>query len=430
MIQNVKKFPKNSGVYFFRDKNRRVLYIGKAANLKNRLNSYFNKNLDNPRLQKMLETAKGVDWQETGSEIEALILESQLIKKCRPPFNIMLRDDKQYFYVGFTNEQFPKILISHQPTTIYRNIEVEIWIGPFTDGDALKTVLRLLRRIFPYCTCKQKHNNYCLNYHIGNCPGFCCLKKEASAKEINSYKKNVVAIKEMLNGRKTSLIKKIGKDMAAAAKKKDFERAIGLRDQLEKIKSVFENSKIIHELELKNKESARGLDALKKMLNLSTLPRRIEGYDVSNIQGEFATGAMSVFIDGQPDKNKYRKFKIRIASKPNDVAMLKEVLTRRFNHPEWRYPDLILIDGGKGQLSAAKAVISNDKFQMTNKIPIITLTKNEKHVGDHILSTTRKTAIKIKKLPPAVRNLILQIDAEAHRFAIGYYRKLHEKIFK
>ncbi len=434
MIRNVKKIPKNSGVYFFRDKNRRVLYIGKAANLKNRLNSYFNKNLGNPRLQKMLETAKSIDWQETGSEIEALILESQLIKKCRPPFNIMLRDDKQYFYIGFTKEDFPKLIVTHQPSHPKPHTLYPSFIGPFTDGTALRVTLKLLRRIFPYCTCKQKHNNYCLNYHIGNCSGFCCLKKEASAKEINSYKKNIVAIEEMLNGRKTSLIKKLEKDMASAAKKKDFERAIGLRDQLEKIKSVFENSKIIRKLELKNKEGTRGLDALKKTLNLSTLPRRIEGYDVSNIQGEFATSAMVVFIDGRPDKNEYRKFKIRIAGKSNDVAMLKEVLTRRFNHPEWRYPDLILIDGGKGQLNAARSAIFNFQFSIFKKnqnrklnIPIIALTKNEKHVGDHILSTTRKATIKIKKLPPVVRNLILQIDAEAHRFAIGYYRKLHRE---
>ncbi len=435
----LKLIPKRCGVYLFRDQRGRILYIGKAANLKNRLKSYFDKSPKNPRLQKMLEAVKRIDWQETDSEIEALILESRLIKKSRPLFNIMLRDGKQYFFVGFTKEDFPKLVITHQPLKKFtvcsdqftenkklptNQLKTEHWllstnfIGPFTDGTALRITLKLLRRIFPYCTCKQKHNNYCLNYHIGNCLGYCCLKKEASAKEINSYRKNIEAIKEMLNGRKTSLIKKMEKDMAAAAKKKDFERAIRLRDQLKKIKGIFENSKIIRELELKNKESARGLDALKKTLNLPALPRRIEGYDVSNIQGEFATGAMAVFIDGKPDKNEYRKFKIRTTGEPNDVAMLKEVLARRFNHPEWQYPDLILIDGGKGQLSAAKAVIQDE-------IPIIALTKNEKHIGDHVLSTTRKTVIKIKKLPPAVRNLILQIDAEAHRFAINYYRKLH-----
>lgn len=162
---------------------------------------------------------------------------------------------------------------------------------------------------------------------------------------------------------------------------------------------------------------------LKDILNLGALPARIEGYDISNIQGEFATGAMVVFTDGKPDKNEYRKFKIRTAG--SDTGMLKEIIIRRFNHPEWPYPDLILIDGGKGQLNAAIAATSNIKIQMSKRVSVIALTKNEKHIGDHILSTTIKAAIKIKKLPLAARNLILQIDAEAHRFAIRYYRKLH-----
>jgi excinuclease ABC subunit C len=414
--------PSAPGIYFFRDKSGRVLYLGKAANLKNRIKSYFSRQND-PRISKMLETAKSIDWQETDSEIEALILESQLIKKYRPPFNIMLRDDKQYFYVALTKEGFPKIRITHQPTK-QQKITFSQIIGPFTDGVALKTALKLLRKIFPYCTCKQKHNNFCLNYHIGNCPGFCCLKKEVAAEERKLYRKNILAIKAVLSGQKGSLIKKLEKKMSAEVKNSNFEEAIRIRNQLERIRSFFENAKIIKEMELKNREGEKGMIELKQSLRLGVLPVRIEGYDISNIQGEFATGAMAVFTrsassgqaDFRPDKNEYRKFKIRTTG--GDTGMLKEILTRRFNHPEWPYPDLILIDGGKGQLNAAIAAIPN-------KTPIIALTKNEKHIGDHILSTTIKAAIKIKKLPLAARNLILQIDAEAHRFAIRYYRKLH-----
>lgn len=174
---SAKKAPQVPGVYFFRDRNGGVLYLGKAANLKNRLGSYFNKSPKDQRISKMLETAKKIDWQETDSEIEALILESQLIKKYRPPFNIMLRDDKQYFYVALTREDFPKLVITHQPLNAKRSTLNTSFIGPFTDGIALKTALKLLRKIFSYCTCKQKHNNYCLNYHIGNCPGFRCEKR-------------------------------------------------------------------------------------------------------------------------------------------------------------------------------------------------------------------------------------------------------------
>ncbi len=460
MIKNFKKFPKNSGVYFFRDKNRRVLYTGKAANLKNRLNSYFNKNLGNPRLHKMLETAKGVDWQETDSEIEALILESQLIKKYRPPFNVMLRDDKQYFFVGFTKERFPKLIITHQPPKKFivysdqftenkklpvNQLKTEHWslstnfIGPFTDGTALRVTLRLLRRIFPYCTCKQKHNNRCLNYHIGNCFGFCCLKKEATAKQVMVYKKNIAAIKEILSGKKKSLIKRFEKEMNALAGKGNLEKAIESRDKIEKLKIIFKNAQILKEIGRKETGGFNTLAELKEVLRLSAPPRRIEGYDISNIQGEFATGAMVVFTDGQPDKNEYRKFKIR--TEGGDTGMLQEIMIRRFNHPEWRYPDLILIDGGRGQLNAAIAATSK-QIQMTKILPIrqkriedprsarpigtiIALTKNIEHKGSHIYTSNKKTAVPLKNLSPAVRNLILQIDSEAHRFAINYYRKLH-----
>jgi excinuclease ABC subunit C len=462
----LKNIPQKSGIYFFRDRNRKVLYLGKAANLKNRLKSYYDKSSKNPRLQKMLEAARSIDWQETGSEIEALLLESRLIKKYRPPFNVMLRDDKQYFYIELTKEELPKLIITHQPLNAKRYTLNANLIGPFTDGTALKTALKLLRRIFPYCACKQKHNNFCLNYHIGNCPGFCCLKQQnpkskgKSQKAKLEYRKNIKAIKSILSGEKTSLIKKFEKEMNTLAREEKFEKAIELRDKIEKLKRVFENARIVDEMGQKETERFGALAELKKTLSLPALPQRIEGYDVSNIHGEFATGAMVVFTrsassgqaDFQPDKNKYRKFKIRAAG--GDTGMIQEILTRRLNHPEWPYPDLIIIDGGKGQLNAAKAAISKSKIQMTNKILIIALTKNIKHKGSHMYTSpvrssppkgffgprlragatsngvsNKKAAVPLKKIPSAVRNLILRIDAEAHRFAIGYYRKLHRRNF-
>ena len=194
------------------------------------------------------------------------------------------------------------------------------------------------------------------------------------------------------------------------------------------------------------------------MFKLKYLPRRIEGYDISNIQGKFATGAMAVFIDGQPDKDQYRKFKIKQGNKSDDIAMLKEILTRRFNHPEWPYPDLIIVDGGRAQLNIVTKIIYGHRktigLAMTqNQIPIIALTKDTRHRGDHIYTSNpvkssadnygtsppplwdcpkwwganKKSAIPLTKLPPIVHNLILKVDAEAHRFAISYYRKLHRK---
>jgi excinuclease ABC subunit C len=246
------------------------------------------------------------------------------------------------------------------------------------------------------------------------------------AKQVAAYKKNIAAVKEILSGKKKSLIKKFEKEMNALAKMGNLEKAIELRDKIEKLKKVFENAKIInqnkyYDISLYHSGKSKSLIELKRFFKLPALPRRIEGYDVSNIQGKFATGAMVVFVNGQPDKKEYRKFKIRTTD--GDTGMLQEIITRRFGHPEWLLPDLILIDGGKGQLNAAVSVLRTSK----QKISVIALTKNIRHRGDHIYASTKKTAMPLKNLPPAVRNLILQIDAEAHRFAIGYYRKLHKR---
>ena len=403
--------------------------------MKNRLASYRKVihtqgptlRVDNSRINKMLETATDLSWQETGSEIEALILESQLIKKHRPPFNIMLRDDKQYFFVGITKEEFPHIFLTHQPTKpklSTRKVGPCVWItaefiGPFTEGASLKATLKLLKRIFPFCTCKQKHNRYCLNYHIGNCLGFCCLKNpKFTPEQKTDYKKNIKAVRDILSGKRTSVLKNLEKEMNTEGKRENFEKAIKLRNKLAQLQQVFENAKVIKELAGKEKI----LLELQKILDMPSVPRRIEGYDISNIQGQFATGSMVVFTNGHPDKNEYRKFKIRTVSpdQGGDVAMLKEMLTRRFNHPEWQFPDLILVDGGKGQLSTALSVIPKN-------ISVIALSKDEKHKGHHIFSGTKKTAMPLSDLPDSTRNLILFVDSEAHRFAISYYRKLHRK---
>ena len=264
-----KKIPSSPGVYFFKDRQDRILSIGKAVNLKNRLAAY--RKAPDPKMAKMLETATDLDWQETGSEIEALILESRLIKKHRPPFNIMLRDDKQYFFVGITKEEFPRMFLTHQPTKSGKSsirplensratsrgsrvgrladLPKTNFIGPFTEGASLKTTLKLLRKIFPYCACQQKHHRYCLNYHISNCLGFCCLKEPIFTPEQKTdYQKNIRAIKNILNGKKTSVLKDLKKEMKHLAKKHDFDQAIKLRNKSVQLQRVFENAKVIKQM--------------------------------------------------------------------------------------------------------------------------------------------------------------------------------------
>ncbi len=408
-----KKIPASPGIYIFSGKAGKVLYIGKAVNTRNRIKSYFKDKMENSRIQAMVNSATKLKFIETDSEIEALILESQYIKKYKPKFNVVMRDDKQYFFVSITKEDFPKIFLTHQ-----KGKKAE-YIGPFTDGKALRSTLNLLRRVFPYCTCKQKHTNYCLNYHIEKCPGYCCLKNTKESRK--EYKKNINAIKQILNGKKNTLIRKLEKEMMQSAEKEDFEKSIQLRSQLEKLQRVFENARVIKEMG--GKKDTKVLGDMKKVFKLKETPKRIEGYDISNIYGKFATAAMIVFENGEVDKNEYRKFRIRVSGKGDDTGMIKEVLSRRLSHSEWPLPDLILIDGGKGQLNAVLLIIQKRDLS----IPVIALTKDKKHKGSHIYSSTLEKKVNLNDLKDPTKNLILNINAEAHRFAIAYYRELHKR---
>src|SRR3989344_8877254 len=306
------KPPYTPGVYFFKSADGTILYIGKAVNLRNRLRNH-----------PMLEKAKKLEWQETSSEIEALILEAQFIKKYKPKYNISLRDDKNYSYVVFTDEEFPKVFVAHRGG-----------IGPFISSTELRAALKALRKIFPYCTCKKPHARMCLNGHLKLCFGFCCLKEPTAITEKKMYRASIAALRDVLSGKRRSILNQ----------------------------RMIENTKVIKEIA--GRESA--LTKLMKLAKLPKLPHRIEGYDISNIQGKFATGSMVVFENGMPNKSEYRKFKINPVIRrgspsddgesegPNDIAMLHQMLERRLRHPEWQFPDVMLIDGGRGQLGAAR----------------------------------------------------------------------------
>lgn len=406
--EHIRRFPAKPGVYTFKNTHGAPLYIGKAANLKSRLSAYP-KTAD-VRIQRMIEIAESIEFQETDSDIEALILESQLIKRHKPQFNIVMRDDKQYFYVIVTSDEFPRLVVTHQPIlglgkraqsigrkrtlsphlyALTRNI-----VGPFTDGSSLKATLRILRRLFPYCTCTQKHHVRCLNAHIGKCPGYCCLKVPATSAQKAAYRRNIGIIRDILQGKRSRLVKALDHDA---------------------IRRVFRNAQI--NVRMAHKEA----------------PGRVEGYDIAHIQGQHATGAMIVFTDGAPDTSQYRLFTIKTVTGADDTAMLKEVLIRRFNHhgpdapveAQWPLPDLIVVDGGKAQLNV---VVQSLKIKnSTLKIPVIALTKDDRHRGSHIYTTSSKTPTPLATLPVDTRDLILAVDAEAHRFAIAHYRKLHRK---
>jgi len=456
------KLPKSTGVYCFKSR-KDFLYIGKAANIKERVKNHLERpsyrdGLFINQIEKIGYIKTSSEFAEPsahltshpasqGSTIEALILEANLIKKHQPKYNVVWRDDKNYFYVGISKETFPRIFITHRPIT-----ESRIWnkeyrrknskfkiVGPFVDGEALKKTLKILRKVFPYRTCRTLPKHPCLWYQLERCPAPCLLKSQTfqqvptgKIQMKKDYQRNVKNIFKLLQGKKTQLLRDLKREMKKASKEKRFETAEKIRDQIQSLEKVISHTRVFE-------PGKNGLQSewkktqmmLKKILKTKGDISRIEAYDVSNIQGKEATGSLITFIQGIPEKNFYRRFKIRIAGKPDDVAMIKEILKRRLKHKEWSYPDLILIDGGKGQLNIAKTTVKN-------KIPVIALAKKRSvtkprtklrfGAGENKLYIeNRKKPILIKNLPREIFNLILQLRDEAHRFAIAYHRKLRRK---
>ncbi|MBI2625034.1 MAG: GIY-YIG nuclease family protein [Candidatus Nealsonbacteria bacterium] len=403
--------PKSPGVYCFKNKRGEFLYIGKAASLRERVKSHFQQLNFKDGL--FVPEAEKIGFIETDSEIEALILESKLIKKQQPKYNTVWRDDKKYFYVVISKEAFPRVFLLHRPA--------QQAIGPFTEGQPIKKTLRFLRRAFPYYTMRIHPRVKCAYCNLGLCPGPNPNKKE--------YKKDIKKLVSILkNGKGGSLIKSLKKEMEIAARKERFEKAAKIRNQIAALENVFAHARIL--------EPAFGAAALpwdyyqteKKLRKISNLKKpiaRIEGYDISNIQGRQATASMVVFTGGKPDKNSYRKFKMKLQGKPNDVAMIKETLTRRFKHSEWGFPEIILVDGGKPQLNAV--IKTKNKELGTKNIFVLALAKKK----NELFIEGKKKPILLENQSGELSNLILHIRDEAHRFARKYHIKIRrESYFK
>lgn len=407
-VQRLGKLPQNPGVYIFK-KGKEILYIGKAANLRDRVKQHLLERSEGREMNAVQPTKQprrlfnldSIGYYLTGSEIEALLLEAQLIKKYRPKYNVLWKDDKNYFFVAITREKLPRVFIVHQTKLYPKPYTLNpVYVGPFVDGHALKQTLRYLRKIFPYYTTKKHPKIKCPWCHLDLCPG--------PDPDHGEYRRNIKNLLKVLKGEKKSALKGLKREMAKASKTQDFEKAAKVRNQIFSLEKVLANAKVLQP----SYYSYRIIDS----------QGRIEGYDVSNIQGKFATGAMVTFIDGRSDKNFYRRFKIKIGEKPNDIAMLKEVLNRRFQHKEWPFPDLILVDGGKAQFNAAQLITKKYKL----KTKIIALTKDKRHKGYQVFVSSKKEPVKLTSLPHEQRNLILLIDDEAHRFAVSYHRKLRK----
>lgn len=422
--EKISYLPKTPGVYCFRD-NGEILYIGKAVNIRERIKSHFQQPTHKDYL--FLDKVEKIGYLKTNSEIEALILEAELIKKFQPKFNVIWKDSKSYFFVGKTIEDFPQIFLTHQKKLKTKSAKIQAeFIGPFVDGKALKETLKILRKVFPFRSCKVLPKRPCLWYHLQRCPAPCLLKTK-TAQEIGLKEKikkecqrNAENLFKIIQGRKKEVLKKLKKEMKEAAKKEEFEEAAKIRNQIFALEKVLEHAKILKRevrVEIPWKEVEENLKKILKIEKVS----RIEAFDVSQIHGIFAVGAMVTFINGIPEKNFYRRFKIKSPQTLSDVEMIREILERRFKHKEWGVPDLILIDGGKAQLNAA--ISSKKKFEDFEPVKILALAKKEKK----LYLEGKGNPFFLKSLPREIFNLILNLNNEAHRFAISYHKKLRER---
>lgn len=414
-------------MYWFLDKEDNVLYVGKAKNLKNRVTSYSQYNQLSYRIKQLVTTASTLKFRTLDSELEALLVEAELIGRYQPHFNILLKDDKSPLYIHITQEMFPRVTKIRKKELLTKKLKGTT-LGPFPSAYKVNEVLKIARTIFPWCSqptqseVEQTKQKACFYYHLDLCPGACIglITKE-------QYKTNITNLIAFLKGKKKEVLHSLSDAMKEAVLDEHFELAAQYRDQIQLITDVTERSYTLKPdltlPALKESIAEDGRAGLQKLLTTySFVPHsytldRIEGYDVSNTQGTLASVAMVTFTNGKIDTSEYKAFNIKTLDTPNDYHMLKEALTRRQNHPEWGKPNLVVIDGGRGQV---RAVLST----WTWDIPVIGIAKHPDRLVIPIFKQPPRQkpssiTYHIAKLLPndPVLQLVQQIRDEAHRFS-------------
>lgn len=418
--------PQVSGVYQFKDKVETVLYVGKAINLRNRITTYIKRTNIDTKTNLMLDRAQTISWIETTSDFEALLLEAQLIKKYRPKFNVIWKDDKSYIYMEVTKEEFPSIHLKRS-----QDLTSDVSFGPFPSKRVISQMLKDVRKVIPYCTQSKRTKRPCFYSHLGlcfPCPGYIRGTKGRKYLELkNIYRRNIRQIKDIFSRRFAHVEKLFQRSMDKASQIGDFELAAYFRDKITLLReltqnhygptSYIENPQLLRDTTILSLKDLK--EALISYIPSISLPNRIECYDISNISGLHATGSMVTFIEGTTDKSQYKRFRVRNISKSNDFAMMQQVLDRRLSHREWTFPNLIVIDGGEPQLRAVSHVFKEKNIF----IPCIGLAKRlEEVVVPH-----GNTYVKLHlPLGPAL-NLLKRIRDEAHRFAHRYHTYLRLK---
>ena len=414
--EKLKELPKEPGVYFHKNCEGEVIYVGKAAILRNRVRQYFQSpERKDAKTRALVAEIDDTDWIVVDTEMDALFLESEMIKRYMPKWNILLRDDKSVSYVRIDmKSEVPYVSMTRNPDD-----DGAQYFGPYYGKVAIQRALRILRRIFPYYD-RPYNGKKTLNTDLGLTPGI-----EIGKMTPRDYKHSLRHMISYLKGNRKKLVRDLEKLMYEAAAKGDYERAAEYRNQFFGLKGL--GTKIIFsDKELLDISSDKALDDLQDMLGLERPPIRIEGYDISHQSGKNVTGSMVCFINGAADRTKYRRFKLR-KQQNNDPESMREVIMRRLNHlKDWGRPDLIVLDGSVGQIAAIRQLAERAK------IPVIGRDKS----GDHSKNARVRIVIpegesdyRMVELAKNshVAKLIARIDEESHRFAIQYHTLLKRK---
>jgi len=410
--------PAKPGIYIFRDKFGKIIYIGKAVNLRRRVSQYFQPSRDrlaDPKLRSLINSIDSFDFMVVKTESEALLLESKLIKEYSPYYNTLLRDDKRFFMIKFSmNDTFPRLTLAR----IKKN-DGAVYFGPFPHGNALKQTIEFLSSYFKLRLCHtkepaEKERKYCLEAKVKKCSEP-CIGKISKGK----YASAVSKLLSILEGEDISIITELECEMNSYANALNFEKAGIFRDVIDNIKSLF-RSKIrkFKHTSIPYSGNSESIVELRKQLGLKTKPEVIEAVDISNLSDNIAVASIVSFKNALPDKKNYRRYRIKTVSGINDFAMMKEAVARRYKK-ESTLPDLLLVDGGKGQLSCAiQALVETE----TKPFPVVGLAKK----NEEIFIPGNKKPLVLEKTNPALK-LIMAIRDEAHRFAIDYNRKIRLK---
>lgn len=399
-----KKLADAPGVYFFLGSKKEILYIGKATSLKNRVKSYFANDIDQKRskvIAQMVEEAKTVECTVTDSVLEALILEANLIRTHKPKYNTISKDDKSYNHLIITNEEYPRVLVirGKDLTEKYDEKEILYHFGPFTSGTLFREALKIIRRLFQFYDTKVEvgkektkmaKGQIDFNRQIG-------LYPDSESKE--QYLRTIKHIRLLFEGKKEVIIKDLEKEMMRLAKIEEFEEAGSIKKKIYALRHIQDIALIKDENRMYRDERSM----------------RVEAYDIAHLAGDDMVGVMTVVEGGVPNKQEYRKFKIKSVTGSNDPAALKEVLSRRLEHPEWPYPQIIVVDGSTAQKNAAEHVLRKAGVL----IPVVAVVKDDRHKPVRLIAA--------KKLLSQHEHAILLANAESHRFAITYHRKKRNK---